>query len=129
MLPGGHRLRCQDSHLLALGQQALRLHPGLQGETRQAGGQRHHQLRAEGHSSGPAVRVLVPQQQHDQLPARGECGDCGAGPGQRLPVGGPAQHHRGQADHQPDQAGGRWELHLRSREHGPGYSPTLHIKR
>ena len=129
MLPGGHRVRSEDPHLLALGQQTLRLHPRLEGETRQPRGQRHHELRAEGHRGGPAVRVLVPQQQHDQLPARGQCGDPGAGPGQRLPLGGPAQHHRGQAHHQPDQAGGRRELHLRPGEHGPGYSETLHIKR
>ena len=52
---------------MAVGQQALGLHPGVSGEARQPGGERHHHMRAEGHRAGPAVRLLVPQQHHDQL--------------------------------------------------------------
>ena len=55
---------------MAVGQQALGLHPGVAGEARHPRGQRDHHLRAQGHGAGPAVRLLVSQQHHDQLQVR-----------------------------------------------------------
>ena len=63
------------------------------------------------------------------LQGRGDGHHDSDGAGHWRAVGGPRQHHRGQAHHRQHQARGRRQLHLRPGEHGPRQHPAVNIAR